>query len=266
MTPSDWSNKIWRAIYEWFTTARVALIISAIAAVVSFRSLHIAELSYDLSVARDQRELMDKKPAIDVQMRPAGVSTLSVTISIINRADVSITPLDIVAVPSIEAGELYFASDRQSIDKLNSALSLNPMGTIAPKGNAAMKVTLAGVTDGKPEQFRPGLELEFSVRIRFADQQDTVEQFNILRRILPAAGSPPPRPTMEMILTAIMEAKRTRENQQLFFYAEIGLTLAGVLILNAWLWRRLPKISSKTQRSPAPDTHSDSSAGESGSG
>jgi hypothetical protein len=89
MTPSDWGKKIWRIIYESFTTARVALIISAVALVVSFRSFHIAELSYDLSAAKDQRELMDKLPALDVQVRPDGATSAALTISIANRGDIA---------------------------------------------------------------------------------------------------------------------------------------------------------------------------------
>lgn len=212
-----------------FTTAHYAAIVSSLAFAISVGSLIYAKRSYELSFARDQRELLDKKPAIDIQMRPQGVSTLSVTISILNRADVNISPLDIVVHPSIEAGELYFSNDRQSIDKLNSSLSLVPMGTIAPKGNGTIKATLSALTDGKAEQFRPGLELQFSVRTRFADQHDTVEQSGIVRRILPATGSPPPRPTPEMFVNAVIEAKKAKRNEQIWFYSLILLGSAAVV-------------------------------------
>ena len=239
-----------------FTTAHYAAIISTLAFAISAGSLIYAKRSYDLSIARDQRELMDKKPAIDIQMRPAGVSTLSVTISITNRADVNISPLDIVAVPCIEAGELYFANDRQSIDKLNSSLSLTPMGTIAPKNTGTMKATLSGVTDGKTEQFRPGLELESSVRTRSADQQDTVEHFSVVRRILAAAGSPPLRPTPETFVTAVVETQNAHRNRQMFFYGLIILGLTAILVLIFYLRRRLrPRIALKLGRDlPAPNS------------
>jgi hypothetical protein len=221
-----------------FTTAHYAAIVSTLAFAISIGSLIYAKRSYELSFARDQRELMDKKPAIDIQMRPQAVSVLSVTISILNRSDVNISPLDIVAHPSIEAGELYFSSDRQSVDKLNSSLSLTPMGIIAPKGNGTIKATLSGVTDGKTERFRPGLELQFSVRTRFADQQDAVEQSSIVRRILPATGSPPLRPTPEMFVDAVVEAKKAQQDQQILFYGLVVLGFAAVLGL-IFYFRRL---------------------------
>jgi hypothetical protein len=238
-----------------FTTAHYAAIVSTLAFAISAGSLMYAKRSYDLSVARDQRELMDKKPAVDIQMRPAGVSTLSVTISITNRADINISPLDITAMPSVEAGELYFANDRQNIDKLNSSLNLTLMGTIVPKQTGTMKATLSGVTDGKFEQFRPGLELEFSVRMRLGDQQDTVEHFSVVRRILPAAGSSPLRPTPEMFLSAVVEAKAARRNQQIFFYGLIMLGLAAFVALIFYLRRLRPRIALKIGRDPpAPNS------------
>ena len=89
-----------------FNTAHFAVIISAIALLVSGGSLYISKRSLDLSAAKDERELRDKEPAIDVQVRPAGVSTASITISVLNRADVNITPLDITVEHSFEIGDL----------------------------------------------------------------------------------------------------------------------------------------------------------------
>jgi hypothetical protein len=109
-----------------------------------------------------------------VQIRPAGAAFASVTIAIINRADINISP---------QAGELYFSSTQQSIEKLKSSVSLLSMGTIAPKGVGTMKASLSGVTDGKEDSFTPGVELQFAVRIRVADEQDTVQTFNIIRRV-----------------------------------------------------------------------------------
>jgi hypothetical protein len=247
----------WRKL----TIAHYAAAVATLAIVLSCGSLYVAKLSYDLSLARDQRELLDKKPAIDIQLVPAGVSSLSAMISVTNRSEINISPLDIVAEPSVEAGELYFANDRQSIDKLNSSLSLTSMGTIAPKGKGTMKATLSGVTDGKFEQFRAGLELAFTVRIRSADQQDTVDQISIVRRILPAAGSPPLRPTPEMSVRAVVEAQNGHRNRQVFFYGLILLGLVVVLSLMFYVPRLWPRIAFKLRKS-VPDPNSDSSAKE----
>lgn len=73
-----------------WTVAHYAAVVSTVALALSGCSLYVAKRAYDLSIVRDQRELPDKKPAIDLQLRPAGVSTLSVTIEIINRSDINI--------------------------------------------------------------------------------------------------------------------------------------------------------------------------------
>ena len=125
-----------------FTTARYAAVISTFAFFISVGSLYVAKISYDLSAAKEQREIKEKMPAVDVQINPAGVASASVTISIINRADINIAPQDITILPSFEAGEFYFSSARQSFDKLKSSLSLIPMGTIAPKGVGTTKAIL----------------------------------------------------------------------------------------------------------------------------
>jgi hypothetical protein len=214
--------------WRHLTLAHYAAVVSTVAIILSGGSLIYTKRSYDLSVAKDQRELKDKQPAIDVQIRPAGISNLSVTISITNRADVDISPLDIVAENSVEAGSLYFSNDRQSIDRLSSSLSLASMGPIVPKGRSTTKATLSGVTDGKLEQFRPGIELEFTVRIRFADQQDTIDQLSIVRRILPPAADYRLQPTPDMLIAVISEARR---KQQMTFYAQILLALVVFLSL-----------------------------------
>jgi hypothetical protein len=140
--------------------------------------------SYDLSAGKDQREIRDKMPAVDVQIRPTGASSASMVISIINRADINIAPLEIEVDHSFEAGDLYLSDAQQSVDKLLSSLSLRAMGTIVPKGVGTMKATLSGVTDGKWDSLTPGLELQFTLRIRFADEQDTIQTFSIVRRII----------------------------------------------------------------------------------
>lgn len=114
-----------------------------------FGSLYLAKLSYDLSSTKDQRELRDKMPAIDVLVRPAGAASASLTISIINRGDINIAPQDITVEHSFEIGDLYLSAAQQSIDQLKSSLSLFPMGTIAPKGIGTLKANVSGVTDGK---------------------------------------------------------------------------------------------------------------------
>lgn len=232
----------WRQL----TLAHYAAVVSTVAIILSSGSLIYTKRSYDLSVAKDQRELKDKQPAIDVQIRPAGISNLSVTISITNRADIDISPLDIVAENSVEAGSLYFANDRQSIGKLSSSLSLTSMGPIVPKGRSTTEATLSGVTDGRFKQFRPGLELEFTVRVRFADQKDTIEQISIVRRILPPSTDRL-QPTPDMFITAVMEAEKARRNQQVFFFAQILLALVALFSLIFYLFHLWQARSGKTE-------------------
>jgi hypothetical protein len=133
------------------TAAQYAGILSAVAILISCGSLYVSKRSYDLSVARDERELRDKMPAIDVQIRPRGASAASLVISIINRSDINIAPLSLTVEHSFEAGELYLSNAQQSLDSLKSSLNLQAMGTIAPKGTGTLKATLAGATDGKSD-------------------------------------------------------------------------------------------------------------------
>jgi hypothetical protein len=135
-------------IWSRFTLAGYAAVLSTVAITLSIGSVIYTKRSYDLSVAKDQREIQDKVPAVDIQIRPRGASAASFAISIINRADLNITPLSLRVEHSVEAGELYLSSTQQSLDKLSSALDLKPMGTIAPKGNAKLEGILAGATDG----------------------------------------------------------------------------------------------------------------------
>src|SRR5260370_1174265 len=113
-----------------------ATVLSVLAICLSGASLFVSKLSYNLSAAKDEREIRDKMPAIDLQIRPAGASAASMTISIYNRAEVNITPQEITVEHSFEAGELYLSSVQQSMDKLLPSLDLRSMGTIAPKGVA----------------------------------------------------------------------------------------------------------------------------------
>ena len=54
---------------------QAATIISVIAITISGASLIYSKRSYDLSAARDEREMMDKLPAFDVQIRPDGATS-----------------------------------------------------------------------------------------------------------------------------------------------------------------------------------------------
>jgi len=166
------------------TTARWSAGRSTVAFLISCGSLYVAKLSYDLNYAKDRREVGDKMPAVDVQIRPTGASSASVSIAIINRADIYITPLDITVEHSFEAGDLYLSSARQSVEKLQPSLDLRSLGVIAPKGVGAMKATMSGVTDGKWDSLTPGLEIQFTLRIRFADDEDSIRPFTVTRRII----------------------------------------------------------------------------------
>ncbi|MDH2343238.1 hypothetical protein [Bradyrhizobium sp. SSUT77] len=166
---------------------------------ISAASLVYSKRSYDLSAARDERELADKLPAIDVQVRPDGATSAMLTISIANRGEVNLAPLDITAEHSFEAGELYLSSAQQSADSLKTSLSLASMGTVAPKGVGSLKARLFGATDGKDDRFVPGLELRFDVRVRVAEQQDNIKTFVIARRILPPLAAEPCPPSWTLV-------------------------------------------------------------------
>lgn len=226
--------------WRQFTIAHYAAVVSTLAIIVSGGSLLYAKRSYDLSAAKDFRELKDRQPAVDVQMRPTGISTLSVTIGILNRAEIDIAPLDIVAERSLEAGSLYFASKEQSIDKLSSSLSLTSMGQIAPKGRSMTSATLSGVTDGQSEQFTPGLELEFTVRIRFSDEQDSISSIRIVRRILPPLADRSD-PTPEQVLQAFAATKEARSEHVMMLGAIVLIVSSLALALSFYYFRSATK-------------------------
>ncbi len=116
------------------------------------------------------------------------------------------------------------------------------MGTIAPKGTGTLKATLAGPTDGKSDSLTPGIELEFNVRIRFADQQDTIVPIPVVRRILTPLAERP-QPTPEMFINAVVEAKKAKRDQQILFYGLILFGSAVVLGLIFYLRRFWPRSS-----------------------
>jgi hypothetical protein len=57
------------------------------------------------------------------------------------------------------------------------------MGSIAPKSNTVFKATLSGVTDGKDDPFINGVELQFVVRVRVADERETMKTVELTRRV-----------------------------------------------------------------------------------
>jgi len=164
---------------EWWTA-----IVATLGLLAACGSLYVAKRAYDLNAIKDNREISDKQPAVDIDIVPTGASSAWVTISVLNRTESNIVPLDITVLPSLEAGEFYFSNPQQSFDKLRSSLSLRPMGTIAPKAAGTIKARLSGVTDGKADNFTPGLELQFAARIRLTDNRDTVRTIDIIRRII----------------------------------------------------------------------------------
>lgn len=78
------------------------------------------------------------------------------TISVINRSDINIAPIDITVLRSIDLGEFYLSGGRQSADDLKSWLSLTSMGSIMPKATGSMKAKVSGVSDGKDDSFKSG--------------------------------------------------------------------------------------------------------------
>ena len=177
------------------TTAHYGAFVSTVAFFVACGGLYISNRSYEFGAAKERRELAEKVPAVDIQLRPSGMSSAAITILVFNRGDINITPLDITVAHSFEIGDLYLSSAQQSIDQLKSALNLSPIGTIAPRAVGTLKARVSGVTDGKEESFTPGIEFRFAVRIRFADEQDTIKTFTVVRRILSALAAEPCPPS-----------------------------------------------------------------------
>jgi hypothetical protein len=164
------------------SAATYAIIISTLAFFVSSGGLYVAKKAYDLSAVRDAREINDQAPAIDVQVRQSGTAVAAVTISITNRSNMNIAPQWIAVLPSLQAGVTFFSSKGQKVDDLNSSLSLLSMGTIKPRETVSTKAELSGQTDGQWDNFQDA-ELPFVVRIRFADDTDTFQSFELTRRI-----------------------------------------------------------------------------------
>jgi hypothetical protein len=168
-----------------FTTAHYTAIVSTLAFIGSgVLGVYFAKQTYNLNVAKEERELREKIPAIDLQIRPnQNPSSADVVISIINRSDINIAPQDITVLHSFEFGEFYFSSAKQSLDEPKSWLSLLPMGSIAPKATGTMRAKVSGVTDGKDDSFKSEVELQFAVRFLLGDDRDTLQTFDLIRRV-----------------------------------------------------------------------------------
>lgn len=168
-----------------FTTAHYSAIVATLALLFSgVASVYVAWQNYELSALKDRREVADKEPSVDLQIRPNQfASSADMTVAIINRSDINVAPIDITVLHSFDFGEFYLSGGRQSVDDLKSWLSLSSMGSIAPKATATMKAKVSGVTDGKDDSFKSGVELQFAVRIRLGDNLDTVKTFNIVRHV-----------------------------------------------------------------------------------
>ena len=57
------------------------------------------------------------------------------------------------------------------------------MGTVAPKTSGLLKARVSGVTDGKDDAFQRGVVLQFIVRVRLGDNDETMETQDITRRV-----------------------------------------------------------------------------------
>ncbi|KJC50311.1 hypothetical protein UB31_13235 [Bradyrhizobium sp. LTSP849] len=120
------------------------------------------------------------------------------------------------------------------------------MGTVVPKGTAKLSGVLAGATDGKSDSLTPGLELRFTVRLRYGDQDDTIGTVDVVRKILPAVTDRL-QPTPDMFLSVIEEAQRkARQRERLYFIGQIvvavvAISLAMIFILHRLRQMRSPK-------------------------
>lgn len=239
-------NNRWRK----FAIDHYAGLLSAIAIVVSGGSLYVAKLSYDFSVAKELREAQEKQPVFDLQINLRGASAATFALSILNRSETNIVPLSMRVENSVEAGELYLSSRQQSLDKLSSTLDLQSMGSIAPKSTAKLIGVLAGATDGKSDTLTPGLELRFAFTLRYGDQKDTIQQIDVVRNILPPVADRP-RPTPEMFLAVVQEAKRkAQQEERLYLFGQITVAVAAISLALFLVVRRLRDRRDKARPSP----------------
>lgn len=178
--PGDLSEK------RKFSAAHYAAVVSTIALIVSGGGLLFTKRAYDLAAAKDERELLEREPVVDVQVTPNGKArSADLTIYIFNRGDINLVPQDITALHLLEHGDLYLSSRRQSVDKLSTSLSLRSMGVIAPKSAATATATVSGVTDGKDDWPTNGVDVTFTIRMRLANHSETLKTMNVTREIKP---------------------------------------------------------------------------------
>jgi hypothetical protein len=168
-----------------FTTAHYTAIVSTLAFLASgIVGVYFTKLGHDLNLRKEEREQREREPTVDIDVRPnRRASSAEITISILNRGEIVIVPLDITVLPSFEWGEFYFSGPGQSLDGLKSTLSLGSMGTLLPKAAGKVQGIVAGVTDGKDDSFKSVVELQFIVRIRLGDEQGAVKFFPMVRRV-----------------------------------------------------------------------------------
>ena len=158
--------------------ALAALIVSLLSAGATWRG-------YELNLARDQRELRSKRPAIDIRMIPSkNPVDITLNVSITNRSDINITPqaIKVSSQPTIgfDSGIGALAIGKAAIGEITSPVAfLLEMGTIKPGQSREIALTARA----KSPPFPTGMELQFTVAIRLADEQDSVEEYSLIRRV-----------------------------------------------------------------------------------
>jgi hypothetical protein len=77
-------------------------------------------------------------------------------------------------------------------------MALRPKETDLVCADKRRRRSLLAGSSGKTFEtytFTTGLELRFAIRIRFADEQDTIKTFQLVRRILPPLAAEPCPPS-----------------------------------------------------------------------
>jgi hypothetical protein len=146
---------------------------------------YYSKRAYDLNAARDQREQRSKRPAIDIQMRPSqNPVDVLLDVSITNRSDINISPqvITISAPPTagFDSGIGSLTIGKTGVGEITSPVAwLLEMGPIKPGASGSINLTVRA----KSPPFPTGTELQFAVWVRLADEQDSVEQYRVIRRI-----------------------------------------------------------------------------------
>ena len=168
-----------------FTVAHYTSLIATLAFLSGgVAGLYYTKLAYDLNVTKDDRERNAKEPNVDIDIRPGrSASAADFTLTILNRSEIQIAPQDITVLRDFDWGDFYLAGPGQSIDALKSTLSLRSMSTIPPNSTVTFKGVVAGVTDGKVDSYKTGVNLQFIVRLRLSDTQGTIRVFPMFRHV-----------------------------------------------------------------------------------